>query len=119
MGGNCQVVNQVWCGRELPGRDWLDKPLHTASRHGHLGVVLLLLDHGADVNAKMQGHSTALHLASQRGYLEIVEALLKQGASVGVQDEDDRTPSQVAVRFGERKIVQLLSEYNIHEVDHQ
>src|SRR5260221_10156457 len=115
MGGNCQVVNQVWCGRELPGRDWLDKPLHTASRHGHLGVVLSLLDHGADVNAKMQGHSTALHLASEYGHLEIVEALLEQGASIGVQNEDGWTPSQVAARFRERKVGQLLSKYDITE----
>jgi ankyrin repeat protein len=54
--------------------------------------VRLLIEHGADVNAKDKSHSTPLHLASSKGSYEIVELLIEHGADVSAQDESDRTP---------------------------
>nr|WP_297278145.1 ankyrin repeat domain-containing protein [uncultured Brachyspira sp.] len=44
-----------------------------ASRNGHLEVVKLLIDKGADVNAKDDYNRTALMLASSNGHLEVVK----------------------------------------------
>ena len=58
------------------------RPLSAASSKGHEGVVRLLLEHGADPNAKeaiCQG-GYSLHEAAERGYIEIVRLLLEKGA---------------------------------------
>ncbi|KAI0280041.1 ankyrin repeat-containing domain protein [Russula aff. rugulosa BPL654] len=47
-------------------------PLHTASGYGALEVVRLLLEHGADVEAKGTDGKTALQVAADRGHDEVV-----------------------------------------------
>ena len=48
----------------------------------------LLLDAGADVNAKTPQGQTALHAAAQRGFNSIVKLLAERGADLTVQDAD-------------------------------
>jgi ankyrin repeat protein len=55
-----------------------------AAGEGHLEIVKLLLEHGADVNAKT-AYETALHLAAEKGHLEIVKFLLEHGADVNAK----------------------------------
>jgi len=55
-------------------------PLHYASEHGHTDVIQLLIDHGADIDAKNKWGTTPLHLASSHGHTEIVKLLKANGA---------------------------------------
>ena len=48
-----------------------ETPLHNASRHGHLGLVEVLLEVGVDVGAQNAEEETPLHITSGRGNLEI------------------------------------------------
>jgi uncharacterized glyoxalase superfamily protein PhnB len=69
------------------GPDWrhyIGGPgLHAAAEHGHAGAVRLLLDHGADPNARDPGdNASALHFAAGCGHFETVRALLDAGADV-------------------------------------
>jgi hypothetical protein len=62
-------------------------PLMLASSRGHVSLVSLLMEEGADVNAVSEQHGyTALALAAQKGYRQIVEMLLKAGASARVPE---------------------------------
>ena len=55
--------------------------LHVAIAHPD--CVRLLLQHGADADARDRGdHASALHFAAARGYLDTVRALLDAGADV-------------------------------------
>lgn len=55
-------------------------PLVLAARSNQIELVKLLIDAGADVNAK--GRHTALTRAAQGGHLEVVRLLLNKGAEV-------------------------------------
>jgi ankyrin repeat protein len=57
--------------------------LHRAADGGHLAVVELLLNHGADPDLRDEGdNATALHFAAERGSLPIVKLLIERGADV-------------------------------------
>ena len=70
-----------------------ETPLHLVSRgqynsqdhEGGVGIVQLLLERGANVNAQDKDHLTPLHLACYNGKLEIVRALLSHGAGVNAK----------------------------------
>lgn len=88
-----------------------------AAHGGYPSAVRLLLDRGADVNAKCDcpnsgyGGSTALMLAASKGDLESVEALLGKGADINLRDDNDKT-ALTRAELSERgkRIVQLLKE---------
>jgi hypothetical protein len=63
-------------------------PLTIAALRGHCKVALLLLDGGADVNARTGEGETALHWAAGNGATEMVQLLLDRGAWVNVQDDN-------------------------------
>lgn len=59
-------------------------PLHIAVRAGHMQVVELLLDKGADINAKTSLNITPLQLAMVHGYKDILELLVAKGARMDI-----------------------------------
>jgi ankyrin repeat protein/uncharacterized glyoxalase superfamily protein PhnB len=71
---------------EAPHQGWTG--LHAAAKGGHVAAVRLLLEHGADPNAREAGDNTyALHWAAAHGHLETVRALLDAGGDVhGIGD---------------------------------
>jgi ankyrin repeat protein len=58
-----------------------------ATINGHIETVKLLLDKGANVNARNAVAETALTHASQKGNTEIVKLLLSKGADVNAKDD--------------------------------
>ena len=82
--------------------------LMLASYHGHLDVVVSLLEEGSDVNVgNLLG--TPLSFAVRRGHLEVVKALLDHGADVNYKEEKDgNTPLIISCLAGQREIVSML-----------
>ena len=88
-------------------------PLMAASMNGKTGIVKILLDRGADVNAKNQWGETALIFAARGGHTELAKTLLDRGADINAQgwDLDKRkmdTALIAAGRAGHAEIVRLL-----------
>ncbi|KAN0141733.1 Ankyrin repeat-containing domain protein [Lactarius tabidus] len=98
-----QAIN--FCGRR-------GTPLHSSVRGGHIGVVKLLLAHGADINSRSADNSTPLHIALQKGHLEIAKWLLKSGADVDSQEKCDLTPLHLAASQGQADICRILLKNN-------
>ena len=59
--------------------------LAAAALMGHTEIVALLLEHGADVNARSKDGGTALHAAAFLGRVETVKLLLDKGADTTLQ----------------------------------
>ena len=79
-----------------------------ASFTGHLNVVQLLLDEGAEVDAKGNDGRAALFAAFQNGHLEVVQALLAKGADIDAQMNNGATALIVASQNGHLEVVQAL-----------
>ena len=53
-----------------------------AAQEGHEEILRLLLENGADVNAKDRSKKTALHMAADKGHVSTLKLLLKNGADI-------------------------------------
>ncbi len=69
-------------------------------------VAKLLLDEGADVNARDNYGSTPLHYANRNS--EVAEILVERGADVRARNNGDRTPLHRAVYTDNEDVVRLL-----------
>jgi len=85
-------------------------PLILAAGEGRLGVVRVLLDHGADVNAQVAGlyNIFALSRAATQGRDQIVQLLLERDADVNMMDVQGSTSLMGAAQEGHKKVCQLL-----------
>jgi len=96
-----------------------ETPLHNALQRwapNHFETVRLLLENGADPNARMSLGSAPLHLASSEGIAEAVRLLLKYGAEVEAVDGMGRTALQVASEKGLDEITKLLSAHGTKDI---
>ncbi|KAJ5767325.1 uncharacterized protein N7511_004941 [Penicillium nucicola] len=84
--------------------------LHVATAHDRVDIVLLLLEHGASVNAASDGGWTPLHNACDKGCEGIVRILLKAGALLNAQLLNGVTPLHLAAQSGHREVVECLLE---------
>jgi uncharacterized protein len=87
-------------------------PLHSAvAQEGaeDLRTVQALLDHGAPVDAGVEGGATALHSAAFNGNVAIVEVLLARGANPNAARDDAKTPLDLAREQGHEDVVQLAA----------
>jgi len=94
---------------------WVDVALQEAAKHGHKGVVQLLVEAGANIEAYDED-GTPLIYAAIAGCGNVVEYLLKKGANVHCADEFGRTALHAAASKGDVKAVRALIEYGA-EVD--
>ena len=69
-----------------------------AASYGHLDICRLLIDKGAQVEAKDSDGWTPLHSAALRGHVEIVRLLCDRGADVEARDNGGRRPLHRAVQ---------------------
>jgi hypothetical protein len=92
--------------------------LHNAIYNkGHIDIVKLLLNNGADVNSKGNLVNTPLHWAAFNGNIEIVKLLLEKGADFNLKYICVHTPLHFADSEGHIEIVKLLLLINLIKVD--
>jgi hypothetical protein len=87
---------------------WL--PLGMAASFGHATTLRLLLQAGADPNAKDVAGGTALMVAAENGHVDCVTALIAAGAQVGATNTAGETALTLASKHGHTQIVRLLQE---------
>ena len=67
------------------------QPLHSAAAGGHTAIARLLLEEGADPNARQDGGFVPIHAAAQSGNDELYDLLVAHGADQDAATDDGRT----------------------------
>ncbi|CAM9206215.1 unnamed protein product [Ectocarpus sp. 12 AP-2014] len=95
----------------LDSKDDVFSPLYLATVMGHLHVLKVFLQHGADVNRFRTAGATLLHTAANEKDVGVVEALIAAGADLEAEDTDGGTPLHQALRSGSSEVVQALLKH--------
>jgi len=88
--------------------------LRNAATGGHLDIVKLLLERGADPNFPQEGiapHGGALYAAVGRDDYEMAKLLLDHGAYPNPPVESSADAVWIAIRDGNKRMLQLLASY--------
>jgi ankyrin repeat protein len=85
-----------------------DRPLTIAAEARQLGMVKLLVQRKADINASGRRGVTALHRAAGGGLKEMVAFLLSKGAQARCTDEEGETPLKHAFDRVQAGVMKVL-----------
>ena len=126
--GHTETVRTLLCMPEVDvnqSDNSGNTPLHHAAMRQHLDVVQLLIDAGADIDAKnvhfYNGRGcTPLHYACAGGELDIVKMLVNAGADVSVADNNPgNTCLTLAAQKGHTETVRYLVGLNKVNVNYR
>ncbi|KAF5584289.1 ankyrin repeat [Fusarium subglutinans] len=78
-------------GAQVNAKDEFGTALCYSAGEGHLDIVKLLLDHGADIELTSIHEETPLSLAAQRGRVDVVRLLLAHGANIDAKNWRGKT----------------------------
>lgn len=82
--------------------------LHIAVRNGTTGILLSLINAGADVNSHDASGASPLHLATQFRRAKILQVLINHGANINARNSINMTALEIAVRAQDEEIVNVL-----------
>jgi ankyrin repeat protein len=83
-------------------------PLLEAAVRGHIQLVKILVQHGADVLHTISGGMTSLMLAAAVGELEVVSYLMEQGVPINASNDWGNTALLVAAGCGRTEVLAFL-----------
>lgn len=88
-------------------------PLHYACYHNSLKVIDLLLDLGADINARDCNDKSVLIYGVYSGSVRLIKKLLLRGANKFMKDDTGKTAYQFAIENRKYNIAELLKTKNV------
>ena len=107
--GNKEILSE----KDVYGRT----PLHWAVRaendENAFIITQLLIEGGADVNAKDNNSVAAIHSAALRGYLKTIEFLITKGAEINEKDNTGNSPLSYAVSANQQEIIEILKSHGL------
>jgi ankyrin repeat protein len=90
-------------------------PLHVAASQARPECVEILINHGADLNARVKDGATPLHFAcfkgQKQGHLECIKMLLEKGCDPNAEMKNHATPMNLAFSRNNTEVINLLKKY--------
>ncbi|PIK42261.1 putative histone-lysine N-methyltransferase EHMT1, partial [Apostichopus japonicus] len=96
-----------------------ETPVHAAAAKGHLDIVCMLVQAGANIDAEDEDHRTPLHLAVDKEQFECVKFLCRHGARPDHKDDDGTAVVHIATMKGNREILTYLLKLKRVQIDAQ
>lgn len=96
-------------------------PLKNAAAKGHIAIVKLLLEHGADPNLPEEGiapRGHALYSAAANGHFETAKLLLEHGAYPNAEVESSADTLSRAISNADQRMIELLCSYGAARAVH-
>lgn len=91
----------------LRSKDWTE--LHIAAARGNADTVAVLLQQGANIEARHSKNKTPLYEAAKRGHYEVVKLLIQHGTNVSSRNGDvGFSPLHAAAEYKHSDVMQLL-----------
>lgn len=111
------LENLIREGRDIETRTRSHRytPLHLASLGHSLKTVSLLLDSGANLEAKSDIGATPIHFASSHGSIEILDLLICKNAQIDTRDENGQTALHRAAFLNRCDVIKKLLERGADE----
>ena len=85
--------------------------LHGAVARRDVEIVTMLLEAGADPNARQERGFVPLHDAAANGHAGLVELLLKHGARADAKTDDGKTSADMASERGHKELAEKLRNW--------
>ncbi len=97
---------------DVSKNEMANQPLHAAlAGKKDRGLVEMLVERGADVNARGASGVTPLHLAASRGDGELCEMLISKGADPAARMDDGTTAEAIAAKRGYAGVAEQISKH--------
>ena len=94
----------------------VNQPLHAAAAgEASPEMLTLLLNSGAEVNARQRGGFTPIQATAQNGNLAATRLLLERGADAAARTDDGQTALSFALEGGHEEVVRLLRAHGATE----
>ena len=125
QGSVVAVKSDISSGRDVNAKmeDDGSTPLHFAATKGYLQVMKILIDNGANVNAKNKNGLTPLHYAvdvnysSSRNCEKVVKLLMDNGADISIKGNNGLTPLDLATINGYLDVMVIIKKATCKESD--
>ncbi len=120
--GETALMHAAWRGQVAAMRWLIDKgalvdspPMHWGALHyaafaGHAEAVALLLDYGADINARSTNGSSVLMMAVYEGHEALARQLLERGADPRLKNDHGEGALEWAFKFRRLGIARLVAD---------
>lgn len=95
-------------GADINKTGWT--PLHYAASNGHVGIIKLLLENHAYIDAESPNGTTPLMMASLYGSPQAVKLLIDEGADPSLKNQQGLTALEFARRGSRPDAIELLSK---------